>query len=229
MIPGKQESPTPNSPVGRPGGHIGESAEQLAPYESTFAALSPRDFAEFVRIASPHLYSLLRWHYSGSLGHADLAESIGVAIARAWIHRGAFDRSRGSLWGWLWSIANRAAIDILRDLSKHPSRPLDGDIESPDGRGSVARDDRGETPSLDRRTLIARQFLDSLNPRDRRIVEGAMSDVRGWTKEIADELATTPGAVRVRWLRLRRDLVARFEAGERIPGEASREETIDGA
>nr|HRJ49353.1 hypothetical protein [Phycisphaerales bacterium] len=119
--------------------------------------------------------------------------------------------------------------DILRDRSKHPSRPLHRDLESPQGGGQDARDDQEDGSSLDQRTLIARQFLDSLNPRDRRIVEGAMSDTRGWTKEIADELATTPGAVRVRWLRLRRDLVARFEVGEKHRGEASRKETADGS
>ncbi len=148
--------------------------------------------------------------YGGRLQNADIDDILSQTYLNAWRKRGAFKAGQGELGGWLWTIALNAATDLLRRRSSRPSDSSD----HLDTFASETIDEDEPLPSTDPRVQATRTFIESLNAVDRRIVSAALSESEGWTRLVADELAITPGAVRVRWLRLRERLRNRLETQE---------------
>lgn len=186
----------------------GQKSVSLEPFEARFATLNPREFGELIRTARPGIRALLRAHFGGEISDRDLVDIADQVFAKAWISRAQFRAAERKLWGWLWAIARNMAVDLQRESARRMESLHEQDVAAlhkPRG-GAV---DSSNGPELIRRSeleeFVADYFL-KLSARDQMIVSAALGERRGWTHEVGRELGMKPGAVRLRWLRIRRKL-----------------------
>jgi RNA polymerase sigma factor (sigma-70 family) len=124
----------------------------------------------------------------------DVAEDLAQeAFTRLWTHRDELDWDRPML-PWLLVTTRRLAFDRFRRIRRALSRPV-GQLRGLDGEERIE-------------WLDVQQALATLEPLDR--VALTMTTVGGVThEELAEALATTPGAIRARVSRARRTLAER--------------------
>ncbi len=152
----------------------------------------------------------------------DRSDAEGVlmeAFLQAWRTADSFDGSRGSVMGWLTSIARSRALDFARTTARREKRePLGEDWEAPlvlvdtsidgDPSAGVEADELRETVDAALRTL---------QPAQRRAIELAFYE--GLTHvEVAERLAEPLGSIKTRirlgMLKLR-ELLAPLDQGSR--------------
>ena len=108
-------------------------------------------------------------------GDRDAAEEILQEVfLRAWQHAHAFDDSRGTVRGWLYSIAHNLALNELRRRRRRPQlqpRPASADPDGDDYAGNIAA---GSDPAVDAwcavRDAELAQALDQLPPSQRAVL-----------------------------------------------------------
>lgn len=125
------------------------------------------------------------------------AEVVQQTFVKAWRAAASFDRNR-DLAPWLYSIARRTAIDVLRS----ERRPTRGD--------HAPEVDVGVTPLSFERTwevYEVRRAIDDLPAEEREVIR--LSHLEGFTHtEIAERLDVPPGTVKSRSFRAHRRLAA---------------------
>jgi RNA polymerase sigma-70 factor, ECF subfamily len=123
------------------------------------------------------------------LGEPGMAEElVQESFLRLWRSAGGYDPERGSVRTFLFTIARRAAVDLLR---RRASRPLA--TGEPDG--SAALDDEAFDALLLR--LDVRDALDSLSAKHREVLELMLEEDLG-RAEIAARLGIPVGTVKTR-------------------------------
>jgi len=158
------------------------------------------------RIGDPDAVRAVYMRYSGAVhtvarsivGNQDLADDVvQQTFVKAWRAASTFDANR-DLAPWLYSIARRTAIDMIR----YERRPTRG--------GHVGETDVGiDTISFERTWEIfeVRRAIDDLPEAERVVV--ALSHLEGLTHaEIAERLQIAPGTVKSRSHRAHRRLAA---------------------
>jgi RNA polymerase sigma-70 factor (ECF subfamily) len=123
------------------------------------------------------------------LGERGMAEElVQESFLRLWRSAGGYDPERGSVRTFLFTIARRAAVDLLR---RRASRPLA--TGEPDG--SAVLDDEAFDALLLR--LDVRDALDSLSAKHREVLELMLEEDLG-RAEIAARLGIPVGTVKTR-------------------------------
>jgi RNA polymerase sigma-70 factor, ECF subfamily len=137
-------------------------------------------------------------------GDRDTAEEILQEVfLRAWQHAHAFDDSRGTVRGWLNSIAHNLALNELRRRRRRPQlqpRPASADPDGDDYAGNIAA---GSDPAVDAwcavRDAELAQALDQLPPSQRAVL---LLYGEGFSQsEIAAKLGEPLGTVKSRMRR----------------------------
>ena len=137
-------------------------------------------------------------------GDRDAAEEILQEVfLRAWQHAHAFDDSRGTVRGWLNSIAHNLALNELRRRRRRPQlqpRPASADSDGDDYAGNIAP---GSDPAVDAwcavRDAELAQALDQLPPSQRAVL---LLYGEGFSQyEIAAKLGEPLGTVKSRMRR----------------------------
>jgi RNA polymerase sigma-70 factor (ECF subfamily) len=140
---------------------------------------------ELYRLYSARLYGLgLR--LLGDCGMAE--EMVQETFLRLWRSAGRFDPDRGSVRTFVFTIARRVAVDLLR---RPASRPLA--TAEPDE--AAARDGEAFDDLLLR--LEVRDALETLSPKHREVLELMVDEDLGQA-EIAGRLAIPVGTVKTR-------------------------------
>ncbi|MEM7308430.1 MAG: sigma-70 family RNA polymerase sigma factor [Planctomycetota bacterium] len=145
----------------------------------------------------------------GALGTWFDADDLAQEIAyHAWRAHGTFDPARGSFRGWLFGVANKVALGLLRSAAREranagPFALLESRAgEVPDELTTISR--RAARDEAVERFLAA---LDQLTPKDRdlflyRGLEGLS------LRQAAEVLGLSHEATKKRWQRLREELRA---------------------
>lgn len=151
-------------------------------------------------VPSPELDALLTEHSRVLLAYTEslvndhhLAEDIvQETLIRAWRHAGGLNPARGSVRGWLLTVARNLAIDRIRSASsrhesvgtEHRPEPLPGGIH-PDHADQVVA------------AQVTAELLAGLSPEHRDVIRHTCLD--GWTaKETARALGIPIGTVKSR-------------------------------
>ena len=128
--------------------------------------------------------------------HAAVAEEITQEVfLRAWLKRDGFKSARGSIKGWLLSIAHHRAVDELRRLGRQPGHPLS--IDELPSMPDTGEEDLSEGVG---RTLDYRRVhyaLECLPAEQREVL--VLAYFHGLTqREVADHLKQPLGTVKTR-------------------------------
>jgi RNA polymerase sigma-70 factor (ECF subfamily) len=81
--------------------------------------LDEQAWSEFTEIYAPLIDRLARRKGLQEADAADLVQEVFCAVAKA-IERQAYDASKGSFRGWLFSIARNLAVNFLISRNRHP-------------------------------------------------------------------------------------------------------------
>lgn len=127
-------------------------------------------------------------------------ELVQETFVRLWQSAGRYDATQGTVRGWVWTLARRAAVDMQRRAAARP--PSVGDR----GREPVAPDDVERTLL----SLDVREALEGLSPDHREVL--ALGYDEGFTQsEIAARLGIPLGTVKTRTYHALRGLKDRLE------------------
>ncbi len=159
---------------------------------SLIADRSRDAFAELYRRHGGWLLARLR-HRCSDDGLA--AEALQDTFLAVWRGAGQFD-GRGSVAGWLWGIAIRRMIGLLRK-----SRPMP--VESDDGDSSLVSAEDLVLAGTEHGDLAG--ALRSLSPQLRAVVQATVLDGLT-TREAAHLLGIPAGTVKTRMMRARTEL-----------------------
>ncbi|MDZ7674746.1 MAG: sigma-70 family RNA polymerase sigma factor [Acidimicrobiales bacterium] len=163
------------------------------------------DLQRRFRTGDPDAVRAVYRHYGGAV-HTVARSIVGDELARdvaqqtfvkAWQAAATFDADR-ELAPWLYAIARRTAIDVLR-AERHPTR----------GGHAPAVDVGVETLSMERTWEVfeVRRAIDDLPDGEREVVR--LSHLGGWTHaEIAEQLEVPVGTVKSRSARAHQRLAA---------------------
>ncbi|HEX2851013.1 MAG TPA: sigma-70 family RNA polymerase sigma factor [Acidimicrobiales bacterium] len=158
------------------------AGDRGAPLEELFARYAPRVYGLGLRL----------------LGERGLAEElVQETFVRLWRAAARYDRSKGSVPTFVFTIARRLAIDLVRRPSSRPflSPPAETDPER-DPSGATRPGAPAEADSIVV-GLVVRDALDSLTPAHRDVLE--LSYRSGLTQvEIARRLGLPLGTVKTR-------------------------------
>lgn len=143
-----------------------------------------------------------------------VAEVVQQTFIKAWRSASSFDESR-EFAPWLYAIARRTAIDVLRREKRMPPTAPDEDVAGP----SVSFERIWETWEI-------RQAVDDLPPGEREVVR--LCNLEGFThEEVADRLGIPAGTVKSRSARAYKrlasslghlDLFANQRGGSNVEG-----------
>ena len=164
------------------------------PQELTESVLrgDPGAFEELVRSTHRAVYSLV---YRVVGNHEDAADVTQEVYVRVWRNLKSF-RGDANMATWLYRVAANASLTFVKRRARGgiPVQPDElPELPSPDGA-----DQRADADAL-------QNALATLTPAARAVV--VLKDVYGWTcEEIAKEMDTTEGAVKVRLFRARHRL-----------------------
>ncbi len=143
-----------------------------------------RPLVELYRLYSARLYGLgLRL-----LGDRGMAEElVQETFLRLWRSAARFDPERGSVRTFVFTIARRVAVDLLRRPASRPLATADPDEAIPDGEAYDALLLR----------LDVRDALEALSPKHREVLELMVDEDLGQA-EIAGRLSIPVGTVKTR-------------------------------
>jgi RNA polymerase sigma-70 factor (ECF subfamily) len=154
------------------------------------ATADPEAAAGFVRRFQGRVYGLALT----ILGDAKAAEDVSQeTFVRAWRHASAFDARRGTVAGWLLTIARNLALDRARLKG---SRPVDPDFLTAQLERDRGGDEFDEPARIAERERL-RELLIALPPKQRRAL--VLATYFGRTAKEISELDGTPvGTVKTR-------------------------------
>lgn len=184
------------------------------PQELSEACLrgDPGAFDELVRTTHRPVYSLV-WRIVGNA--EDAADVTQDVYVRAWRGLKSF-RGDANLATWLYRVATNTALTHVKSRARQ-GIPVEPD-ELPEVPTSDGSDERADADAMER-------SLRALTPAARAVV--VLKDVYGWScEEIAREMETTEGAVKVRLFRARQRLADELaSAGVVVPINPRRKAT----
>ncbi|HQU45136.1 MAG TPA: sigma-70 family RNA polymerase sigma factor [Pirellulales bacterium] len=158
----------------------------------------------------PQVALTLRGKFGHSLNDHDVDDAIAVAANRLWENRDRYDPEKSALTTWFYLLARNAAIDLLRK-QRQTAVPFEASAlaEAP-----ARREPAPQTALAANRQRIAHDFLSALPDTDHSILMAFATGEPNWATSAAEALAMPPGTVRVRKLRLLRQLRERIESSE---------------
>jgi RNA polymerase sigma-70 factor, ECF subfamily len=130
---------------------------------------------------------------------ADAEEVVLDAFAQAWRDAARFEAGRGSVAGWLTTIARSRALDLVRARSRRERITASAAADRPEhspAMGEVRSDPTGALDHAERSRQV-RQALDSLSPPQRQAIELAYFEGLSQS-EIAERLEEPLGTVKTR-------------------------------
>jgi RNA polymerase sigma-70 factor, ECF subfamily len=130
---------------------------------------------------------------------ADAEEVVLDALAQAWREATRFEASRGSVAGWLTTIARSRALDLVRARSRRERITASAAAERPDSSpamGSWPVDPSSGVDLAERRKQV-QQALEALSPPQRRAIELAYFEGLSQS-EIAERLQEPLGTIKTR-------------------------------
>jgi RNA polymerase sigma-70 factor (ECF subfamily) len=130
---------------------------------------------------------------------ADAEEVVLDTFAQAWRDATRFEAARGSVAGWLTTIARSRALDLVRARSRRERITATAAAERPDtspAMGGWRADPSSGVDHAERRTQV-RQALESLSPPQRRAIELAFFEGLSQS-EIAELLQEPLGTIKTR-------------------------------
>jgi RNA polymerase sigma-70 factor, ECF subfamily len=130
---------------------------------------------------------------------ADAEEVVVEAFAQAWREAARFETGRGSVAGWLTTIARSRALDLVRARSRRDRITASAAADRPEHSPAMSesRPDPAGALDLDERSRQVRQALDSLSAPQRRAIELAYFEGLSQS-EIAERLQEPLGTVKTR-------------------------------
>lgn len=130
---------------------------------------------------------------------ADAEEVVVEVFAQAWRDAPRFEAGRGSVAGWLTTIARSRALDLVRARSRRDRITAAAAADRPDASpamGELRADPAGALDNDERRRQV-RQALESLSPPQRQAIELAYFEGLSQS-EIAERLQEPLGTVKTR-------------------------------
>jgi RNA polymerase sigma-70 factor, ECF subfamily len=130
---------------------------------------------------------------------ADAEEVVLDALAQAWREATRFEASRGSVAGWLTTIARSRALDLVRARTRRERITASAAAERPDSSpamGSWPVDPSSGVDLAERRKQV-QQALEALSPPQRRAIELAYFEGLSQS-EIAERLQEPLGTIKTR-------------------------------
>ncbi|HET7468133.1 MAG TPA: sigma-70 family RNA polymerase sigma factor [Gemmatimonadales bacterium] len=130
---------------------------------------------------------------------ADAEEVVLEAFAQAWRDAARFNADRGSVPGWLTTIARSRALDLVRARARRERITASAAADRPDSplaMGEVGPDP-GRALDHDERRRQVRQALEALSPPQRQAIELAYFEGLSQS-EIAERLQEPLGTVKTR-------------------------------
>lgn len=108
-----------------------------------------------------------------------------------------FDPDKGSLRSWSIKLAQNRANSILRAEKKHPSAGAHEDIERDQRRPPHEEQSPKQRKQAERRAEQIREAINTLAPKDRRVIEADLAhpDGKAPAGELADAWDTTENAI----------------------------------
>ena len=130
---------------------------------------------------------------------ADAEEVVLDAFAQAWREATRFDTSRGSVAGWLTTIARSRALDLVRARSRRDRITAMAAAERPDSSPAMGgwRVDPSTAVDLAERRRQVQLALEALSPPQRRAIELAYFEGLSQS-EIAELLQEPLGTIKTR-------------------------------
>lgn len=149
---------------------------------------------ELIQAFSPKLLWILRDKFGDLLTDEERHDAMTTALLKAWKYRERYDESRGTLAGWLVTIAFNSAKDLLKGR-----RSVDAaSLEDP---GEVIDEFDDEPLSAERLAIIdeVEAFVAGLPPKQQEIARADLATPGGTADSapLAKRLDTTQNAVRV--------------------------------
>jgi RNA polymerase sigma-70 factor, ECF subfamily len=129
---------------------------------------------------------------------ADAEEVVVEAFAQAWRDAPRFEAGRGSVAGWLTTIARSRALDLVRARSRRERMTAAAAEQpgAPPAMGELGADPAGSLDQDERQRQV-RQALDTLSPAQRQVIELAYFEGLSQS-EIAERLKEPLGTVKTR-------------------------------
>ncbi len=130
---------------------------------------------------------------------ADAEEVVLDAFAQAWREAGRFETARGSVAGWLTTIARSRALDLVRSRSRRERITATAAAERPDTSPAMGgwREDPSSAVDLSERRRQVQLALEVLSPPQRRAIELAYFEGLSQS-EIAERLQEPLGTIKTR-------------------------------
>ena len=130
---------------------------------------------------------------------ADAEEVVLDTFAQAWRDASRFEAARGSVAGWLTTIARSRALDLVRARSRRDRITASAAADRPDSSpamGGWRADPSSGVDHSERREQV-QQALDTLSPPQRRAIELAFFEGLSQS-EIAERLQEPLGTIKTR-------------------------------
>lgn len=172
------------------------------------------DVVELAQAGDKDAFAAVIMRYQGPLfgylGRMGLPQARAEEIAqetflRAWLHRGDFDRRRGSFSTWLYTIAHRLALNELGRHATHREVAMTGECDPVSSELQPA-----EALAAEERRRALRTALFELPARDRSALALAYIEDLALA-DVARIEGTTVGAVKTRLHRARARLAELLE------------------
>lgn len=142
----------------------------------------------------------------------DAEDVLGEIFFQAWRKADTFDRSRGSVYGWLLTIARTRAIDRIRSKQFQSSRREDsGSVDIEELMENCA-DNPHDLAEHSLRMRCVRSAMDNIPMDQRKVIEEAY--LGGYSQsQVADRLGLPLGTVKTRMRDGMRSLQSMLKAG----------------
>ncbi|MEZ6056585.1 MAG: sigma-70 family RNA polymerase sigma factor [Planctomycetaceae bacterium] len=162
----------------------------------------------------PRVLGQLRAKFS-NVSVDEVEEAMQTALFRFWVTRETYDPNKLSLSGWIYVLARNALLDRLRVLKEGRLRFVDAGLLDVMQREVAEPEPSGHTADQDSIAMRLELALSALSTADRDLLRHWVNhrDSGKWAQEIADQIGSTPGAVRVRRIRLINRLRRELEHG----------------
>lgn len=130
---------------------------------------------------------------------ADAEEVVLDSFAQAWREATRFDAARGSVAGWITTIARSRALDLVRARSRRERITATAAAEGPESSPAMGgwRVDPSSGVDVDERRRQVRLALETLSPPQRRAIELAYFEGLSQS-EIAERLDEPLGTIKTR-------------------------------